>query len=484
MSYLKVTVKVMSAKDVDRALAAPIERVGEQLAAIPEDQWFDRKSVRADPKSLAPALVAMANAEGGVLVIGLDDGVVQGIKRDPKRLNDYRQLAIDHTQSPVRCRVEQVGCINSDGEPDALVVIRIDPSEIVHETKKGDCFLRIGDESRRLSHELRQELAFDKGQGQYDGLAIPEVTIADLDERLVQHFREATRASGTTTNLLKARSLVTRDGRITNAGYLLFGRHPQDLFPQAHIRIIRYLSSQRGSGSRLMVDADHDQRIEGPIPKAIPAAAKAIEAVVPRRRFLTDAGLFEDQPIVPKDAWLEGLVNAVIHRSYSLGGDHIRVEVFPDRVEIESPGRFPGLANPSRPLEISRFARNPRIARVCADLRIGQELGEGIRRIFDEMRQRGLQDPIYTQTQSAVRLTLTALSRLDPAVRERLPARSEEVLDILRRRNADLGTGEIADELGLSRPATMARLRGLQAEGLIFWVGKSPRDPRAIWRLA
>lgn len=484
MPLLESYSKHMSAKDVDRALAAPIAQVGTLLAAIPEDQWFDRKSVRSDPRSLAPALVAMANAEGGVLVIGLDNGVIQGIKRDAKRVNDYRQLAIDHTEPPVRCRVEQVGCINSDGDVDALVVIRVDPSEIVHETKKGECFLRIGDESRKLTHDLRQELAFDKGPGQYDGYGLPDVTVDDLDAKLLQHFRDATRATGTTTNLLRARSLVNRDGRITNAGYLLFGQHPQDLFPQAHIRVLRYLSTERGSGSRLTVDADHDQRIEGPIPLAIQNAAKAIEQIVPRRRFLSDAGLFEDHPIVPKDAWLEGLVNAVIHRSYSLGGDHIRVEVFPDRVEITSPGRFPGLANPSKPLEISRYARNPRIARVCADLRIGQELGEGIRRIFDEMRRRGLQDPIYSQTQSAVRLTLTALSRLEPAVLARMPSRAEDVLDILRRTDAELGTGEVADALGMSRPATMARLRALESEGLVFWFGKSKRDPRAVWRLA
>lgn len=469
---------------MDRALAASIDQVGPQLIALVEDQWFDRKSILADPKTLAPALVALANAEGGVLVVGLDSGKVQGIKNYAKRINDYRQVAIDYTSPPVRCRVEQVKCINSDGDVDALLVIRVDPSEIVHEKHKGECFLRIGDESRRLSHDLRQELAFDKGQGQYDGVPANDVTTADLDAKLIQQFREATRATGTTTNLLQARSLVTRDGKITNGGYLLFGAHPQDLFPQAHIRIIRYLSTERGTGSRLMVDADHDQRIEGPMRLAIQRAAAAVEEVVPRRRSLTDAGLFEDNPIVPRDAWLEGLVNAVIHRSYSLGGDHIRVEVFPDRIEIESPGRFPGLANPSRPLEISRFARNPRIARVCADLRIGQELGEGIRRIFDEMRHRGLRDPIYSQTQSAVRLTLTALTRLDPAVVERMPSRSQDVLDILRSRDADLGTGEVADELGMSRPATMLRLKALQREGLVFWIGKSPRDPRAVWRLA
>jgi ATP-dependent DNA helicase RecG len=71
---------------------------------------------------------------------------------------------------------------------------------------------------------------------------------------------------------------------------------------------------------------------------------------------------------MPRDVWLEGLVNAVLHRSYSMAGDHVRVETFPNRIEIENPGRFPGLADPAAPLSISRYARNSRIVRVCSDL--------------------------------------------------------------------------------------------------------------------
>jgi ATP-dependent DNA helicase RecG len=473
----------VSSKDVDRALAAPIGEVGPKLLSLPEGQWFDRKSVRSDVKSLAPVLVALANADGGVVVIGLHDGIVEGIKSNPGRINDYRQAAIDHTVPPVRCTVDQVGCVNSRGETDSLIVLRVDPGEVVHETKSGDCYLRIGDESRKLDHSLRQELAFDRGQGHYDGQPADGVRVGDLDELLLRQFRDATGAKGSFTRLLQARSLLTRQGDVTNAGYLLFAPDPGNLFPQAHIRVIRYLSSQRGSGSRLMVDAEHDVRVEGPIPRQIEEAARVIERLIPKRRALKASGLFEDEQIVPRDAWLEGVVNAVIHRSYSLGGDHIRVEIFPDRVEVESPGRFPGLADLRKPLEIGRFARNPRVARVCADLRIGQELGEGIRRIFDEMRRVGLTDPVYRQTQSSVRLTLAAVARLDPSVASRLPSRSQDVLDLLRATAAELGTGEIGEALGMSRPTVMKRLKALQEEGLVLWVGKSARDPRAVWKL-
>ncbi|WP_281178484.1 ATP-binding protein [Amycolatopsis jejuensis] len=291
-------------------------------------------------------------------------------------------------------------------------------------------------------------------------------------------------SSDETTRVFRARSLTTPQGAITNAGYLLFAKSPGELFPNTHVRVLRFLTNERGTGARLGVEEGTDERLEGPIPYLIQRATQKIEELVPHRRSLQSSGTFEAAPIVPRDAWLEGLVNAVIHRSYSLSGDHIRVEIYPNRIEIESPGRFPGLANPRNPLEISRFARNPRIARVCADLRIGQELGEGIKRIFESMQQVGLTDPIYRQSAGSVRLILAALPRIDPVTAGRLPSGSQKVLDILRSAGQPLGTGDIAEAMELSRPAAKARLDALQEVRLVRWVGKSPRDPRATWELA
>jgi ATP-dependent DNA helicase RecG len=213
---------------------------------------------------------------------------------------------------------------------------------------------------------------------------------------------------------MQARNLLTRSGEITNAAYLLFGEHPQDVFPQAQVRVMRFLSTERGTGARSALEEGTDRRAEGPIPRCVTDAAAIIDELLPGRRHLASSERFETTPIVPRDAWLGGLVNAIIHRSYSMAGDYIRVEIFPDRIEIESPGRFPGLPDPARPSQLTRFARNPRIARVCADLRIGQEAGEGIGRIFDEMRFAGLAEPVYQQTRASVRLILSG-SRPTPS---------------------------------------------------------------------
>lgn len=479
-SILPVRVSGVTTNEVERALAAPISDRATILLRVPEDQWFDRKSSRTTPIKLAPHLVAFANADGGDIVIGLNDGIVEGL--GPTPVKDYQQAPYDFTVPPVRAQFQVVDCQRPDGRPAQILLVRVAPSERVHELPNGDCYLRVGDESRKLRYNDRRELEFDKGQAQFDGTRTDATTI-DLDHGLLEQFKRAAGAAAPTDRLLQSLHLRDRDGAYNYAAVLLFAKHPQHWLPEAYVRIIRFAGTERGTGSRLNVVEGEDHRVEGPIPTVIHRARAIIRRLLPRLRALSDAGLFEPTPIVPEDAWLEGLVNAVIHRSYSLSGDHIRVEIYDNRIEIESPGRFPGLADPRKPEDISRFARNPRIARVCAELRIGQELGEGIRRIFHEMRARGLTDPMYDERGGSVRLTLTNAPRLDPHIADRLPNGAERVLDIIRAATTPMGTGDIADAAGVTRPTAKRRLDALQQEGLVRWIGRSPRDPRAHWVL-
>jgi ATP-dependent DNA helicase RecG len=223
---------------VDEALALPVAEVGMMLLQLAEDQWFDRKSVLVKPKDLAKPLTAFANAEGGTLVIGLSDGKIQGIAQHQKQLNALRQSPIDFTSPPVRAKFTEVSCVNDAGQADRLLIVRIDPGERVHETHDGECYLRIGDESRKLSYTQRQELEYDRGQSQYDGFSAAGVDESRLDEGLLGEYARIIGASN--RKALEARSLLTLNGDVTNAAYLLFGRRPQDLFPQAYVRVLRY----------------------------------------------------------------------------------------------------------------------------------------------------------------------------------------------------------------------------------------------------
>lgn len=468
----------MSTVPAEKALARPPAEVGTALLELVEDQWLERKSARISPRDLADALIGFANADGGLVVVGLHDGEVEGVDGGLARLNDQMQANIDFCVPPVRTKGRLVECINSAGKADHLLAVEIAPSEMVHANQKDEVFLRVGDENRRLSFAQRQELLYDKGQASYEARPVPAASFDCLNQELLDQYVSAVGASDR-MRLLRARGLATKT-ELTIAGCLLFGAAPQEFFPEAFIRVLRWRGRERGSGAHQQLL--HDRLIEGPIPLQLLKARDLVQEFQPTRRALLADGKFGAVPLVPEDAWLEGIVNAAVHRSYSAAGDHIRIEIFDDRIEISSPGRFPGLVDLSEPLETTRFARNPRIARVCADLNFGQELGEGIRRMFEEMRAAGLNDPIYRQTSGSVQLILLA-EPVDRRLEARLPENARRITNALREAER-LSTGEVAELLKVSRPVAQRELAALKEAEIIEWVGKSSRDPRAFWRLA
>lgn len=114
---------------------------------------------------------------------------------------------------------------------------------------------------------------------------------------------------------------------------------------------------------------------------------------------------------------------------------------------------------------------------------ITRELGEGIRRLFSEMRRRGLADPIYEQSSSSVKLTLLAVDALPAEVTARLTSSARGILAVLRVHNRPMGTGELADLAGVTRMTATRALAALEEEKIVSWRGNSKRDPRATWVL-
>jgi ATP-dependent DNA helicase RecG len=316
----------------------PPEEVGSALLQLAEDQWFERKSARISARDLADTLIGFANAEGGIVVVGLHDGKIEGVGPNSSRLKDQMQANIDFCVPPVRARGRLVACTSDGGEADSLLAFEVSSSELVHTNQRDEVFLRVGDENRRLTFAQRQELLYDKGQASYEARALPETTFDDLDQSLLEEYVEAVGATDG-GRVLQARGLST-DVELTIAGCLLFASFPQKFLPE-------------GSRQQLLEDV----KLEGPIPEQLMSARTLVRRLQPTRRALMSGGKFGSVPLVPGDAWLEGIVNAAVHRSYGAAGDHIRVEIFDDRIEISSPGRFPGLVDLSDPLETSRFAR-------------------------------------------------------------------------------------------------------------------------------
>jgi len=117
-------------------------------------------------------------------------------------------------------------------------------------------------------------------------------------------------------------------------------------------------------------------------------------------------GKFDIVTEYPEFAWQEGIVNAITHRDYSIKGEHIKVIMYDDRLEIISPGKLPNIVN-IKNLKYTRYSRNPKIARVLSEFGWVKELNEGVKRIYKEMSDYFLDEPKFSEpNMNSLKLTL------------------------------------------------------------------------------
>lgn len=162
---------------------------------------------------------------------------------------------------------------------------------------------------------------------------------------------------------------------------------------------------------------------------------------------------------------------------------HIRIKLFDDRLEVESPGRLPGLVRLDN-IRSTRYSRNPRIARVLAELGLVRELGEGVDRMFNEMAAHGLPAPSFRQDDASFTVTLFS-QRPEPTQDFTTPDIPKSVAPLLElmARHGELTASEAAVALGIATRTAQRQLDRLRKLGLVERIGSSPNDPASFWQL-
>ena len=142
----------------------------EDILACKESQTFDCKSIQIDPKALAIPVVAMANADGGVLAIGISDKTrrIEGIDGNEELLNELLRVPFDFCNPSVKVTYEYLQCTDYNGQENHILLMRIPASIQLHTNQADECFMRVGDKSKKLNFEERMQLLYDKGERYYE----------------------------------------------------------------------------------------------------------------------------------------------------------------------------------------------------------------------------------------------------------------------------------------------------------------------------
>ena len=377
-----------------------------------ENKWFDVKSALIRPSDLSPLISAFANAEGGTIVIGVNDKTraIEGVNGcSEKKISDFISAAKDCCKPMPKCKEEFLEVKNQKGVDDRLLLLHIDtcPEQVIR-TTSDSTYLRIGDKTKELKGEDLRNLEYSKGFRNFEEECTMDATMDDLDQGLLSMYQTILHAEKDTfEQILSARGLIRNikgEKRLTNAAVLLFAKNIQQFYPNCRVRFIRYDGTYPKTGTNMNITKDVS--IELPILKIIDKAKEFIGSQL--RQFValdSKTGKFNEVPEYPEFAWQEGVVNAITHREYALAGGYIKVSMYDDRLEIESPGRLPNIVTVENIRE-TRYSRNPRIARVLNDFGWVRELNEGVKRIYEDMKMFFLEDPVYSEPEQSVRLIL------------------------------------------------------------------------------
>jgi len=391
---------------------APIAASGEgpRLAFVPA----------ADANLIAENMVAFANTEGGIIIVGLQaDGAPAATRTTSHEIDRVLKQADDLYSPPVvienweeavlessNGRVERVPELSGNGgqagfaipHPVPVHAIRVPRSTELHALADGRVLIRSGRVNRPLGGQEIQRLASAKNTGDFETEAVPGAAIEDFSRAMIDEYLEkrAERTkrphSGEVNRLLAEIGAITADGRPTVCGLLLFSEYPQRWLPQSAVVFAKFVGKTPRGESGLAGYSRREELI-GPVPRLIEStwnlvwSEMAISAVV---KGLEREETFE----YPQFAVREALVNAICHRDYRLRGRRIEVRMFSDRLEVISPGGLPGFITVEN-IKDEHFSRNPRLVGGLFHWGYIEELGLGIDRMIEVMAQAGHSPPKF-----------------------------------------------------------------------------------------
>lgn len=365
--------------------------------------------------SLADELAAFANSRGGVFVLGIDDSTHEVIGIPVQRLDavvDFaRNTCVDSIDPPLEnIALDRLWLPSSIGEELAVVKIEVPRSLFVHRSP-GGYLHRVADSKRAMSPEYLARLFQQRSQTRvirFDEQPVVSAKMEDLASDLWERFRTK-RSDDEPETFLRKLGMAREDDdgtlRPTVAGVLMASEDPRRWMPNAYIQAVAYRGDSIRAGSASSAYQLDAMDATGPLDKQVIDACRFVARNMKTAAF-KEVGRI-DQPQYDMTAVFEAIVNAAVHRDYSVHGSKTRLRLFENRLELYSPG---AIAN-SLGIESLRYrqsARNEAVCSLLAKCRVPDEpwlatnrrnmmekRGEGVPTILDNSIKLSGREPTY-----------------------------------------------------------------------------------------
>lgn len=343
-------------------------------------------------------LCGFANAQGGRVFIGIDDkGIVTGIDDYKKLMDDIPNKAVNHLGLVVDVNLHQ-----QSGKHYIEIIV---PKSTVPISYHGVYHYRSGSTKQELKGASLHNWLLKKSGKNWEDIPVPGATINDLDTETIQNFLKkaiskeripATAADESIQLLLERLNLLSKDGELTNAAILLFGKRPYAISPTTSFKIGRF--------GKQLSDLHFQDIIETNL---LTMVEKVMEKLKDRYliRPISYKGLERMEPLeYPESALREATMNAIIHKDYS--STWIFLRIYDDRLEIWNPGELPEELTVDKLKENhSSYPRNPNIAGVFFKAGYIESWGRGTNKIIEALIEAELPEPIIEEDMKGLRVT-------------------------------------------------------------------------------
>nr|WP_281274736.1 ATP-binding protein [Azospirillum griseum] len=407
--------------------------------------------------------VAFANSDGGEFVIGIADDSQEPIKSKRwcgaisiESFNGHLQ-SLFNLNPTLDFRHE---FLTANGMNGIVLRVFVDKSSEVAKRSDSNVYQRVGAQSLPVTDpQAITALAFAKGAVSYEssllnGVEPEEIVESDQMKKFVSEISPPQEALAFSVN----EGLVNRRTFCPNcAGVLLFSDAPQAVFPKrCGVKVVFYDTKLEKP------EREHLKKnitLTGPLYELAHKTAEEVSTIMSSISIITANGM--EKVSYPPEAIWEILVNAIIHRDYSIADD-VHVVIYQNRIEVISPGKLPGFVNINNYLDV-RYSRNPKIVRTLARYKTppNKDLGEGLNTAFQKMKEWRLTAPVLTESGNYVKVVISHTPLASP---------EELVLDYLKSN-------------GIIKNRTARELTGIHSENQMKEVFYRLRDQNLIERV-
>ena len=397
-----------------------LEKLNEIRIQKCETRTLELKAAEKEcPKRLYDTLSSFSNQDdGGTIIFGVDedDNYNECGVYDPqeiqKRINE-QCLQMEPVIRPLLTVAEKDGKAFVSAE---IPGIDVSDRPCYYQGKgrlKGS-YVRVGDSDEPMTeYEVYSCEAFRK-KYQDDIRPVPRASFEMLDRSLLDEYIDRLKAEKRNISVLTDEEIyelmsITRKGEVTLSSVMLFCRYPQAFFPQLCITAVVLPGIEYGetgeSGERFI----DNRRIEGNIPEMLDQAIAFTRKNMKAKTIVNpDTGKREDRTEYPVAAIREAVLNALVHRDYSIytEGMPIQIRMYPDRIEIQNPGGIYGRLQIDQLGKMQPDTRNPVLVTALEIMKITENRYSGIPTIRRCMKEHGLKEPVFSDERGSFTVTL------------------------------------------------------------------------------